>query len=164
MKRNNVLIIFFASFLAGVPAETGSAKVLTDDVFWVSFWGQPRVNLYGSEELEFYQDLKEVLFARNEWDRCVNPNALDDDARWLKNHPNVKFYIDGYASKRGEQIYNLTLSQRRADWVKQNLVSRGVPEDRIKLSVGWGELYPTCLENSDECLAKNKLVRLTYAP
>jgi outer membrane protein OmpA-like peptidoglycan-associated protein len=74
----------------------------------------------------------------------------------------VRFYVDGYASKRGNSDYNLVISQRRADWVKQSLINRGVAEDRIKLSVGWGELYPTCLEDSDECLAKNKVVRFTY--
>jgi outer membrane protein OmpA-like peptidoglycan-associated protein len=151
--------VLFALFATVTPqASTASPS------FWVSFWGQPRLILNGPEEQAFYQNLKEVMFARNEYDRCLNPSALDDNARWLKEHPNVHFYIDGYASTRGEPNYNLILSQQRADWVKESLVGRGVPEDRIKLSVGWGELYPTCLEETDECWNKNKLVRFTYVP
>jgi len=161
--RHDIAFALLFSLLFATP-RVGAASASSDDAFWVSFWGQPRVILYGPEEQAFYQNLKEVMFARNEYDRCLNPNALDDDARWLKEHPNVHFYIDGYASTRGEQVYNLMLSQRRADWVKQSLISHGVPEDRIKLSVGWGELYPTCVEDSDECLNKNKLVRFTYIP
>jgi outer membrane protein OmpA-like peptidoglycan-associated protein len=63
---------------------------------------------------------------------------LDDNVQWLKNHARDRFYIDGYASSRHELIYNLALSQRRADWVKQALISKGIPENRIVLAVGWG--------------------------
>lgn len=81
------------------------------------------------------------------------------------DHPSVDLDIDGYASTRGEDIvYNLRLSQRRADWVKQALISRGIPENRIRLAVGWGQLYPVCLERDDECWTKNRLVRFSYAP
>jgi outer membrane protein OmpA-like peptidoglycan-associated protein len=155
---------FAFAFLFALFATVAPRVSTASPVFWVSFWGQPRVILNGPEEQAFYQNLKEVVFARNEHDRCLNPSALDDNARWLKEHPSVHFYIDGYASTRGEQNYNLILSQQRADWVKQSLVNRGVPEDRIRLSVGWGELYPTCLEETDECWNKNKLVRFTYVP
>jgi hypothetical protein len=162
--RYGVVFALFAVAIATVTATVGTARPTSDDAFWTSFWGQPKIILNGPEEEAFYHYLKEVVFDRNVYDQCVNPSALDDDARWLKEHPNVRFYIDGYASKRGAQDYNLVISQRRADWVKQSLVSRGVPEDRIKLSVGWGDLYPTCMEDTNECRAKNKVVRFTYVP
>lgn len=161
--RHRLAFALLIALTASVTPRLGATNS-SDDAFWVSYWGQPKVVLYGPEEAAFYQNLKEVIFARNEYDRCLNPNALVEDARWLKEHPNVHFYIDGYASKRGEQMYNLILSQQRADWVKQSLIRRGVPEDRIKVSVGWGDLYPTCLEDSEECRAKNKVVRFTYVP
>lgn len=104
------------------------------------------------------------IFPWNDHDEPSNPSALDDNVQWLKAHPNVRFYVDGYASSRGELIYNLNLSQRRAEWVKQTLVNRGIPEDRIVLAVGWGQLYPVCAELNDECWSKNRLVRFTYSP
>ena len=164
MRRNFALTLLFAVLFVTVTARVGTASASSDAAFWVSYWGRPKTILNGPEEEAFYHNLKEVFFARNEYDRCLNPNALDDDARWFKEHPKVRFYIDGYASTRGDVNYNLTLSQQRADWVKESLISRGVPGDRIKLAVGWGELYPTCLEESDECWNKNKLVRFTYIP
>ena len=164
MKKGLVFAVLFALAFATVTAKVGAARPTSDDAFWISFWRQPTIILNGAEEEAFYRGLKEVVFDRNVYDKCVNPAALDDDARWLKEHPNVYFYIDGYASKRGGQDYNLIISQRRADWVKQSLIHRGVSEDRIKLSVGWGDLYPTCLEDTEECRAKNKVVRFTYVP
>jgi outer membrane protein OmpA-like peptidoglycan-associated protein len=164
MRYRLAFALSFALLVALAGAQVSVADSFTDDAFWITYWSQPKVSLYGSDEESFNQNLKEVLFARNEFDRCLNPEALDDDARWLKEHPGARFFIDGYASKRGETIYNLVLSQRRADWVKQSLLSRGVSESQIRLSVGWGELYPTCVDETDECRAKNKLVRFTFLP
>src|SRR6266436_10341864 len=96
-----------------------------------------------------------------QWDQSndpTDPGALDRNVQWLKDHPHARFYIDGYASSRGTLIYNLALSQKRAEWVKQALVSRGVPENRIVLAAGWGQLYPVCPELNDECWSKNRLV------
>jgi outer membrane protein OmpA-like peptidoglycan-associated protein len=107
--RYGFAFALLSALFATVTARAGNASFSSDDAFWVSYWGQPRVILNGSEEGAFYHN-------RNEYDQCLNPDALDDNARWLKEHPNVRFYVDGYASARGEMIYNLMLSKRRADW------------------------------------------------
>ena len=53
-------------------------------------------------------------------------------------------WIQGYADPRGDIVYNLVLSYRRAQWVKEQLVKRGVDESRIEYATGWGKLYQTC--------------------
>jgi outer membrane protein OmpA-like peptidoglycan-associated protein len=164
MKSHSAFTLLFALLVVLATTQTGAAKPFPDDAFWVSHWAQAKIILNGPDEEAFYQNLKVVMFRRNQSDRCINPEALDDDARWLKSHPDIRFYVDGYASKRGDADYNLKISKRRADFVKQSLIKRGVPEDRIVLSVGWGELYPSCLEDTEECLARNKVVRFTYVP
>jgi len=95
-----------------------------------------------------------ILFPYNDHDDPSNPEALDHSVQWLKAHPNVRFYVDGYASSRGDWLYNINLSQRRANWVKAALVSRGIAENRIKVAAGWGELYPVCPETGDEVGAR----------
>ena len=151
---------------------TGTRTVAQQDVstssadvaYWVAYWARPRVVMYGPEEEAFNQNMHDVLFPWNDHDEPSNLGVLDDNARWLKNHPRDRFYIEGYASSRGDLIYNLMLSQRRADWVKQALISKGISEDRIAIAVGWGELYPVCPEANDECWARNRLVRFSYSP
>jgi len=164
MRNHFAFTLPFALLAVLGTTPTGAGKPLSDEAFWVSYWAQARTILNGPDEEAFYQNLKAVMFLRNESERCTNPEALDDDARWLKSHPNIRFYVDGYASKRGDSDYNLKISKRRADFVKQSLINRGVRADRIVLSVGWGELYPSCLEDTEECLARNKVVRFTYFP
>lgn len=146
-----------------VLAQEGSAPSW-DVTYWVDYWSRPSVNLFGSDQEEFNKNMQPIFFPWNEHEDPSNPNALDSDIQWLKEHPNVRFYVDGYASSRGDLVYNLALSQRRADWVKQALMSRGVPEDRIKLATGWGQVYPVCPELNDDCWSKNRLVRLRYSP
>jgi len=135
-----------------------------DVAFWVQYWGQPRVVLFGPDEEAFNNNVHEIMFPWNDHEEPSNPSVLDDNVQWLKDHAKDRFYIEGYASSRGDLIYNLALSQRRADWVKQALISRGITENRIVMAVGWGQLYPVCPETNDECWAENRLVRLVYSP
>ena len=58
----------------------------------------------------------------------------------------------------------MTLSQKRAEAVKQALMERGVPEDHILITVGFGKLYPICAEDSDACWQNNRRVHLVYVP
>src|SRR5262245_58325094 len=159
MKRNSVFLRLFALLMITGMAQLGSNSALADQAFWVRYWAQPKAILYGAEEEAFYQNIKAIQFARNEFDRCLNPGDLEGNARWLKEHPNARFFIDAYASARGGQDYNLVLSQRRADWVKNELISRGVPAQQVRLAVGWGEIYLSCLEDSEECRASSKAAR-----
>ena len=155
-------IVLLSSPVIFAQTEPGGPK--TDVAFWVDHWSRPPVILFGAEEEAFYQNMQVILFPWNDHDEPSNQSALDSNVQWLKDHPNVRFYVDGYASSRGDWIYNLGLSQRRANWVKQVLVGRGIAESRIKVTAGWGELYPVCPERTDDCWARNKRVRFRYSP
>lgn len=165
MSRH-IFLLSIVLLLAGtrVFAQAGSSEPKADVAFWIDHWSRPPVIVFGPEEEAFYQNMQIILFPYDNHDDPTNPNALESNVQWLKDHPNVRFYIDGYASSRGDWLYNLALSQRRADWVKQLLVSRGIAEGRVKVSAGWGELYPVCPETNDECWSKNKVVRFVYSP
>ena len=166
MKCCLALSLFAMLLLTGTGtfAQQGSIESPSDVAFWVAYWGRPRVVLFGPEEEAFNNNVREIMFPWNDHDEPSNPGTLDDNVRWLKEHPSDRFYIQGYASSRGELIYNLALSQRRADWVKQALISKGIAENRIVGASGWGQLYPVCPELNDECWSKNRLVRFSYSP
>jgi outer membrane protein OmpA-like peptidoglycan-associated protein len=157
-----MLLLSFSSTTALAQDQTSQSSA--DVASWVAYWAAPPVILYGHEEDAFYKNMKGIMFLRNDYDSPTNPGTLDDNVQWLKDHPSVRFYVDGYASITGDVLYNLALSQRRAEWVKQTLVSRGISENRIVVAAGWGELYPACAENTQECRDKNKLVRFVYSP
>jgi outer membrane protein OmpA-like peptidoglycan-associated protein len=164
MHRSLFLLAAILLFANPVTFGQTNSSASDDSAYWVDHWSRPLVVLFGPDEEAFNNNMQSIMFPWNDHDEPSNPAALDTDARYLKDHPSVKFFIDGYASSRGELVYNLALSQRRAEWVKQSLISRGIEENRIIVAAGWGQLYPVCPELNDDCWGKNRLVRFMYAP
>jgi outer membrane protein OmpA-like peptidoglycan-associated protein len=74
----------------------------------------------------------------------VHPGAypeIDRLARVFTQYPNTRIRIEGHTDSTGLEEYNLLLSQRRAEAVKQLFVSREVYPDRIT-TIGYGESRP----------------------
>lgn len=65
--------------------------------------------------------------------------------------------IDGHTDSVGPESYNLKLSERRANAVKQFFIDKGVAEDRIKV-VANGEANPAVPNSTKENRAKNRRV------
>jgi outer membrane protein OmpA-like peptidoglycan-associated protein len=56
---------------------------------------------------------------------------LDGVADVMREHPELSLVIEGHADPRGEDMGNVMLSGRRAERVRQLLVSSGVNENRV---------------------------------
>lgn len=69
--------------------------------------------------------------------------SLEHAANYLKDNPDAKITVNGYASPEGTEAYNLQLSQRRADAVKNILVDKyGIAADRINaIGHGVGDVF-----------------------
>lgn len=69
--------------------------------------------------------------------------SIEHVANYLKNNPNVNVTVNGYASPEGTEEYNLQLSQRRAEAVKNILVNKyGIASDRIStIGHGVGDIF-----------------------
>src|SRR5437667_10849419 len=59
---------------------------------------------------EITQNVKEVYYPFNIYSRVIDPNVLQADASYLKQHPDAHLWIQGYADVRGDIFYNLVLS------------------------------------------------------
>ena len=165
MKCGPVLVGVTMLFATSVPLfANGPSAAPADDAFWVAYWAKPKVALYGPENQAFNENVHEITFAHDRFDHALDEGTLNADVQWLKDHPSARFFIEGYASSTGAEAYNLRLSGYRADWVREVLIRKGIAKDRILLAVPWGELYPACLEETEECHAKNRVVRFAYYP
>lgn len=56
---------------------------------------------------------------------------LEETASILKNSPELDIILMGYASNKGSVSYNKTLSQKRAETVKDFLINKGISANRI---------------------------------
>lgn len=113
-------------------------------------------SLFTSQTAEFSQNVKTVLFPFNVYNRVENPDVLQADASWLKQHPEASFWIQGRADSRGDVVYNLALSYRRAQFIKEHLLESGVASSQIGFATGWGKLYPVCSAEDDSCYQDNR--------
>ena len=77
--------------------------------------------------------------------------------RSLKAYPEVRVEVAGYTDDVGKEDYNLGLSQRRADSVKQYLVNAGISTDRV-LARGYGESNPVASNSTASGRAENRRI------
>ena len=82
---------------------------------------------------------------------------LEEIATGLKKHPRLKVEIQGHTDSTGSPPYNLKLSQRRADSVRDYLVSEGASADQL-ITKGYGQTQPTASNKTAEGRAKNRRV------
>ena len=80
--------------------------------------------------------------------------ALSKTADFLKSNPRFKATIEGHCDERGSTEYNLALGVRRANAVKEYIVSLGVSADRLS-TVSFGKEKPFCMESNEACWQQN---------
>ncbi len=81
--------------------------------------------------------------------------TLRKQAKFFTENPELKFTIEGHCDARGTREYNLGLGERRANAVKQFLISVGV--DATKLTtVSLGKERPAVLGNNDWAWSQNR--------
>jgi outer membrane protein OmpA-like peptidoglycan-associated protein len=85
---------------------------------------------------------------------------LDEVADTIVANDVGRVRVEGHTDSRGGDDYNLDLSQRRADSVRNYLIQKGVPADQL-IAVGYGETQPIATNNTSAGRAQNRRVVFT---
>ena len=100
--------------------------------------------------------LQDVYFDYDNHDiRPRDVEILQQTAALLMRDLNVKIQIEGHCDERGTQEYNLALGERRANSVKQYLISLGIAPDRIS-TISYGEEKPVDPGHTEQAYVKNR--------
>jgi outer membrane protein OmpA-like peptidoglycan-associated protein len=102
----------------------------------------------------------DVLFATGKAEVAAGGmRSIDKLAEWLKKNPTRNLLIEGHTDNTGPEDFNQKLSQQRADAVRDQLVSRGVPADRITTR-GYGPKYPVVANDTASGRQQNRRVEV----
>jgi peptidoglycan-associated lipoprotein len=92
--------------------------------------------------------------------------ALKTDAQTLadiiKQYPDFKLTVEGFADERGSDEYNLALGDARAKQTKEYLSTLGLPGNQLA-TISYGKEKPVCTEHDEDCWQKNRHTHITQA-
>jgi peptidoglycan-associated lipoprotein len=82
--------------------------------------------------------------------------TLDKQAQWLSNYSQYnQFTVEGHADERGTREYNIALGARRAQTVRDYLISRGIQAQRMR-TISYGKERPVAVCDDISCWSQNR--------
>jgi len=97
-----------------------------------------------------------VFFETDQTDLTPQARAtLDKQAQWLGQYNRYTFTIEGHADERGTREYNIALGARRAQTVREYLISRGIEAQRMR-TISYGKERPVAVCNDISCWSQNR--------
>jgi outer membrane protein OmpA-like peptidoglycan-associated protein len=90
-----------------------------------------------------------------------NLETIDELAFYLSLNSDTSIIVEGYTDSYGDDLYNVHLSQLRANTVKSYLVARGVANSQIK-AIGLGPKNPIGDNDNREGRSKNRRVEIKF--
>jgi outer membrane protein OmpA-like peptidoglycan-associated protein len=108
-------------------------------------------------------NMSDVLFDFNKYD--LKPEAREKLARLsgiIISHPGLNLKVEGYTDNVGTEEYNQKLSEKRAEAVRDYLISNGILIDDIA-AVGYGTQYPVVSNTTAAGRAQNRRVQLVVS-
>ena len=80
---------------------------------------------------------------------------LQDQVAWLKQNSDVSVTIEGHCDERGTREYNLALGEKRAQSVKNYLISLGVSSGKVS-TISYGKERPAVVGSNDGAWSQNR--------
>jgi outer membrane protein OmpA-like peptidoglycan-associated protein len=101
-----------------------------------------------------------VNFATNKATFAKADDAdVEKAVEFLKKYPAARFTLEGHTDSTGSDAHNQTLSEKRAEAVKERLVKRGIDPARIH-TAGFGETKPIADNKTVKGRAENRRVEV----
>jgi outer membrane protein OmpA-like peptidoglycan-associated protein len=103
--------------------------------------------------------LRAVYFDFDKADIRPDATPVLDEAVEMVRNEGLAVIAEGHTDSIGTESYNLGLSRRRAESVRQYLIAHGIPADRIQTE-GFGKSRPVASNDTAEGRAQNRRVEL----
>ena len=150
--KNKYLSLLFASFLVISGCETIGGSSSSDSPSY-EYGDSRQANLQGYLQNEIGD---RIYFETDKHNiNSASAFTLESQANWLKSTPGFQIIIEGHCDERGTREYNLALGERRANSVKEFLISLGVEPGRVT-TISYGKERPSAEGSTSESWAENR--------
>ena len=128
----NLTLVILASFVLSACASTKQAGKMQSDVYT----GNNRVKFLatGVKDRVFFATNKSTL-------TTASRDTLRKQAAYMRKKKDLKFVIEGHADERGTREYNIAIGERRANAVKDYLMTYGISGSRLSV-ISYGKERP----------------------
>ncbi len=104
---------------------------------------------------------KNVFYSTGSYKLLAKSNAsLNEVAKLMTTDPSLMLDIDGHTDSQGSDTSNQTLSENRANSVRDYLIKKGIDGSRLK-ATGFGETKPIADNTTAAGRAKNRRTEMT---
>ena len=144
--KNSFLVIVACFVLTACATTKKSTSQLQSDVYT------------GTDTVEYLASgvPDRVFFATNESVlTTASRETLRKQAAWLRKNSKITIVLEGHADERGTREYNLALGERRANAVKDYLMTYGISGKRISV-ISYGKERPVNSESSPLAWSQNR--------
>jgi peptidoglycan-associated lipoprotein len=141
-----ILLVAFASLALTACATQKKTGQMQSDVYT------------GSDTVEFLATgvRDRVFFATNKSTlTTASRDVLRKQAAWMRKKKDLSFTIEGHADERGTREYNLALGERRANSVKDYLMTYGISANRLNV-ISYGKERPVNSGSSPLAWSQNR--------
>ena len=150
--KNKYLSLLFASFLVISGCETIGGSSSSDSPSY-EYGDSRQANLQGYLQNEIGD---RIYFETDKHNiNSASAFTLESQANWLKSTPGFQIIVEGHCDERGTREYNLALGERRANSVKEFLISLGVEPGRVT-TISYGKERPSAEGSTSESWAENR--------
>tara|TARA_B100001123_G_C14771919_1_gene813061 strand:- start:107 stop:580 length:474 start_codon:yes stop_codon:yes gene_type:complete len=141
-----IFILIFAAFLVSCTQQGGMEDVSTG---LYEKGGMSYLDKDGTVPAKIYFDYDSYLLS------SMAEGTLDLQVTWMDQNPSKYILVEGHCDERGTREYNLALGERRANAVREYLVSMGIDESRLNV-VSYGKERPDVEGSYDDAWSKNR--------
>ena len=152
ISLRNILLVVFASLLLTAcatqkkVAKESASGLIQSDVFT----GADTVEFLatGVKDRVFFATNKSIL-------TTASRDTLRKQAAWMRKNKDITVTVEGHADERGTREYNLALGDRRANAVKDYLLTYGISGGRLSV-ISYGKERPVNSGSSPLAWSQNR--------
>ena len=151
--RNILLVVFASLLLTACATQKKAAKESASGLGLIQsdvFTGADTVEFLatGVKDRVFFATNKSIL-------TTASRDTLRKQAAWMRKNKDITVNVEGHADERGTREYNLALGERRANAVKDYLLTYGISGGRISV-ISYGKERPVNSGSSPLAWSQNR--------